>query len=295
MFKTILIGVDGRQGGRDAIALARELAAPGASFTLAHAYGLMISKGSAAALPIERAESMELLARERELAGIDAALAVHARWPPGRMLHQVAEEHGADLIVVGSTRHALIGRVLLGDDTMAALDGAPCAVAIAPGGFAQMPRRLHRVGVGYDGSPESAHGLKTARLIAAAHDAKVTACSIVSLQQVKDEKPVPADWPTEIDELVQRRTRELAQIEGVDGVVAYGGPREELAMLARDLDLLVVGSRGYGPIGRLVHGSVSRYLVRHAGCSLLVLPRSAEVSSEPGLDRDVPATVAIAG
>jgi hypothetical protein len=36
MFGTVLVGVDGRDGGRDAIALAQELAAPDAVITLAH-------------------------------------------------------------------------------------------------------------------------------------------------------------------------------------------------------------------------------------------------------------------
>jgi hypothetical protein len=39
MFENIGIGVDGRHGGRDAIALAKRLTAPGASFTLAHVAG----------------------------------------------------------------------------------------------------------------------------------------------------------------------------------------------------------------------------------------------------------------
>lgn len=58
-------------------------------------------------------------------------------------------------------------------------------------------------------------------------------------------------------------------------MVTYGGPREELVGSARTLDLLIVGSRNYGPLGRLIHGSVSRYLVGHASCPLLVLPRAA--------------------
>jgi len=41
------------------------------------------------------------------------------------------------------------------------------------------------------------------------------------------------------------------------------------------VQLLVVGSRGYGPMKRLILGSTSDYLQRHARCSLLVLPRSA--------------------
>ena len=63
----------------------------------------------------------------------------------------------------------------------------------------------------------------------------------------------------------------------------YGGPREELARFGDDLDLLVVGSRGHGPLGRVFHAGVSDYLARHAPCPLLIMPR--------GLDRTDPADV----
>jgi len=51
----------------------------------------------------------------------------------------LAQERAADLIVVGSSRHAFLGRILLGDDARESLDGAPCAVAIAPHEFAGSP------------------------------------------------------------------------------------------------------------------------------------------------------------
>ena len=60
----------------------------------------------------------------------------------------------------------------------------------------------------------------------------------------------------------------------------YGLAGEELAAFGEHVDLLVVGSRGYGPVRRLVLGSTSEYLERHARCSLLVLPR-AEASLTP--------------
>jgi hypothetical protein len=53
-----------------------------------------------------------------------------------------------------------------------------------------------------------------------------------------------------------------------------GVPEKTSPRLSYEVDLLVVGSRGYGPAGRLFHGSVSNYLVRHAACPLLVLPRA---------------------
>ena len=281
VFTNILIGVDGRQGGRDAIALARSLASPEATFTLAHAYRLVPGMGAAEALPVERMQSHELLERECDLAGLKADLVTRGQHPVGHMLHELAEERGVDLIVVGSARPALLGRVLLGDDARAALDGTPCALAAAPRGFAQLPHELRHLGVGYDGSPESEHALTVARELAeTSPGAMISAYWIVSLQHVRDEKPIPADWPREIDELIERRAQALAQIGDVHGVVTYGGPREELAQFGKDLDLLIVGSRGYGPLGRLIHGSVSRYLVGHASCPLLVLPRAAAQQSD---------------
>jgi nucleotide-binding universal stress UspA family protein len=64
--------------------------------------------------------------------------------------------------------------------------------------------------------------------------------------------------------------------------VVDGGPREELTKLADRVDLLIVGSRGYGPVGSVFHGSVSSYLERHAASALLVLPRDLDESPSSG-------------
>ena len=67
----------------------------------------------------------------------------------------------------------------------------------------------------------------------------------------------------------------IAELGGVTPLAGYGPPVEVLASYSESVDLLVVGSRGYGPIGRLVHGSTSDELARSARSALLVLPRSA--------------------
>jgi len=286
MFKNVLVGVDGRQGGRDAIALARQLASSDGGLTLAHVCAPFLGRGAVESLPWQRAEAQRLLERERDRAAVDADLAVGDPFPVGPGLHGLAEQRRADLLVVGSTRHALLGRVLMGDDCRASLDGAPCAIAIAPRGYALAPHRLERVGVGYDASPESEHALTAAREIARRHAGEINVLWVVSLQNVREEKPIPADWPSAVDELIDRHAARLARLQDVHGVVTYGGPREELVQFGKDLDLLVVGSRGYGPVGRLVHGSVSGYLVGHATCPLLVLPRGTlAVAPPPEVER----------
>ena len=55
-------------------------------------------------------------------------------------------------------------------------------------------------------------------------------------------------------------TDRLTSLEGVEGRVASGVPGEELAAFGGEVDLLVVGSRGYGPVRRLMLGSTSQHL-----------------------------------
>jgi len=156
MFENVLIGVDGRRGGRDAIALARRLGGPGATFTLAH-----VDTGPRSRWGHHIAEerifdrSASMLAAERERAAIPAAIVCVAGIAPARGLHDLARERAADLIVVGSSRHALLGRILLGDDARASLAGAPCAIAIAPHGYAESLMPLDEIGTGDHGSPEA--------------------------------------------------------------------------------------------------------------------------------------------
>ncbi len=145
MFKNVLVGVDGRPAGRDAIALAARLTDPEGKLTLAHVYHDVLSPLHAATpgfLPTEREASHELLERERAAANVSADLRSIVSMSPAAGLHQQAEDQNADLLVVGSCRRGPFGRVMLGDDTHAALNGAPCAVAVAFHGYAEHPTPL---------------------------------------------------------------------------------------------------------------------------------------------------------
>jgi Universal stress protein family len=103
----------------------------------------------------EYVHARALLQAAREEAGVRGELRWSPCTPPGRGLHELAEMLGSDLLVVGSCERGLFGRVMVGNDTRAALDGAPCAVAIAPAGYAEHPAPIGKIGVAYDGSPDS--------------------------------------------------------------------------------------------------------------------------------------------
>lgn len=281
MFDNVLVGVDGRPNGRDAIELARHLVAPEGRLTLAHVRDGRLHPAHAitpSMLEEERRASEELLERERTEAGVEAELVSVVALSPGRGLHEQAQQQQADLIVVGSTSRGPFGRAMLGDDTRAALNGAPCAVAIAAAGYDEAPAPLAKIGVAYNESPESEVALNVARELGARTRALVTALEVVAIPTYAYTGLIVPPVEESIDEMLTRANTRLQELEGVDAKAVYGLTGEELAAFGDEVDLLVTGSRGYGPVRRLVLGSTSEYLQRHARCSLLVLPRGSEKS-----------------
>ncbi len=276
MFNNAVIGVDDGTRAQDAITLARLLLAPDGKLALAHVHGgdprmrtLNPEYGVA-----ERAETGELLKQVRSEAGVEAELLSVGSLSVGRGLHKIVAHHGADLLVLGSHRHSMFGRITLSDHLGEALNGATCPVAIAPGGYADRASGLSSVGVGYDGSPESEHALQLGRRLASTTGAKLSAFQVVGF--VYDDRPSRAN----VERAIARAEERLAALGGVEPHAAFGDNAEELALYGASVDLLIVGSRGYGPVGSLVHGSTSRRLAHISRGALLVLTRSAAGDDE---------------
>src|SRR3954471_9665517 len=229
MFKRIVVGVDGREGGRDAVALASLLVAGGGKLTLAYVvardpHTYRGTSGAPEASDGGRAEA--LLKAVRAQTGVEARLRWYGSSSVGRGLHELCGVIGADLLVVGSSRRGLLGRVLIGDDTSAALNGAPCAIAIAPSNYSQQPGTSREIGVGYDGSPESEYALSVARALAVAWAAKLSALEVVSLPSYAFVGPGAADNAPHC--LVEDALERIADLGGVEPHAAYGQPAEEL-------------------------------------------------------------------
>jgi nucleotide-binding universal stress UspA family protein len=306
MFENVIAGVDGRPGGRDAIALARVLLSPQGRLALAHVSAVHGFPGSTQTVSEERewsvapasptaapasptsaptrprsggegrrgGDALALLERERDAAGVEAELMSVRASSPGRGLHELAEREHADVLALGSSHRGFLGRVLLGDDTRAALEGAPCAVAVAPAGYTSSQHSIATIGVGYDGSAESVAALARARELADALGAKVRVLQVVQVIGTTYLGYGGAALGAAIATMLADAEAEVAGLEGVEGEAVVGLPGEALAELGEHVDLLIVGSRGYGPVRYLILGSTSRHLVRHARCPLLVLPRT---------------------
>jgi len=277
MFEKVVVGVDGRVSGRDAIALAAQLTEPGGSMALAHVYP-GIHKRSHAILPgmaeADREAALELLGEERSKAGVEAEIVPVEAPAPGRGLHEESERQDADLLVLGTCRHGIVGRAVLGNDTRAAINGAPCAIALAPLGYAEHPKAIRTIGVGYDGSPESEAALGAAKELAKGSHAKLRARHVVSIPYSGVIGPVGLG----LGEMIEDAQEHMEALPGVQGDAVYGLTGEELATFGAECDLLIVGSRGYGPLRRVMLGSTAINLQSRARGPLLILPRGTRYS-----------------
>jgi nucleotide-binding universal stress UspA family protein len=304
MFEEIVVGVNEGEGGLDALALAKNLGAPGATLNLAYVLGsgpyvgvgpakeYAADASSRSIEEFERRRAVQILETARDRAdlprtGLALELYCLTALSVGRALHTLAEAQRADLIVLGSSRRRGLDRVLIGDDTRDGLNGAPAPVAVAPAGYAPHAHRIHTIGVGYDASPESLHAVQVARALAKQYGAKLSALTAVSTPTATF-GPGRLALAEAIDALLRNARERIAALGDIEPHAAYGAASTELTTFSGSVDLLIVGSRGYGPVGRLVHGSTSTQLARTAHCPLLVVPRAGDTTEEqtPGSHSD---------
>ena len=283
----IVAGFDNSPSGYDAVALARRLSAvTDARLIVAYIYTEVLSA-------IDIVPPPELVAQRRDeaLRTVERASIVldgFERWErvayaserAARGLHEVADRAGAELIVVGSTHRHGLGRVVPGATGERLLHGSACPIAIAPAGWRGVA--IEAIGAGFDGSQESLAALAPAPTLADATGASLRALS--AFEAPNPANPVYAvtgHGYTEImGELREMRRAQLDQAVAVlpirvdaDGRVIEGEAAEVLAAESERLDLLVLGSRGYGALRATLAGSVTHALAGTSRCPLVLVPR----------------------
>lgn len=296
MFRRIVVGFEDTAEGRDALALASAMGgAAEAELVLCLVYPVPYYYP----LPYyyAPAENHEEMRRSAEgvLERADNALpaGVRARHKPiadfsaAKGLQAVAQEEHAELIVIGSTTKGPVARVTTGTVGERLLHGSPCGVAVAPKGYAAEGASLEVVGVAFDGSQDSKVAVEAAEPIARAAGARLRVYTVVP--------PFPA-WSlgaAMASTTEQERAREYfrkaldAIVDGIDPalgadpVLLDGDPAEALRDEAEGLSLLVMGSRRYGPLRRVLLGSVSSALLRESPCPVLVTPRAEREPVQP--------------
>ena len=91
---------------------------------------------------------------------------------------------------------------------------------------------------------------------------------------------VEGEHRVQAEAALRRQVAELGTDVAIEAEVFIGEPAEALTTVSGNLDLLVMGSRGYGPLKAVLLGGVSRQVAAQAHCPVIVLPRGVRAPLE---------------
>ncbi len=288
---TVVVGHDGSDSGDDAVTLGAQLAhATGAALVVVSVFPqenpIGVGRVDAEWVGYLREQAEEVSATARRFLderGVSADFRVVGSSSAAHGLHDVAEQTGASTIVVGSARHGARRRISPGSTGERLLHGAICPVAVAPRGWRERApdEAVRRIGVAYVDVPEAREALKVAAGLVERTKASLTLYTVVA-PRAEIFAPVTG---RDAEEAFMGAVRDAARaaldealaslpFEAADELLE-GDVVDELAALDdHECDLLVCGSRGYGPVRRVLLGGVARKLTRRAACPVMVVPHA---------------------
>jgi nucleotide-binding universal stress UspA family protein len=302
MTKPILVGYEAGRGDRAPL----EFGLAAASFTSAPLIVAAVHRSAAGPggvgegvveeqLEEGPGESLDHLAEELREQGVDADCRSLPGTSAARALHDAAEELGAGLLVVGSTERGGSGRVVAGSTAQRLMHGAPCPIAVVPRSW-RRGDGLRKIGVGYVDTAEGHNALDNALALARRSEAKLRVLNAAK------ERPITGTFgggdvltpATRYEELasairvpaeraVEAATSGVGDVE-IEPDVSVGDPADFLIAASGQVDLLICGSRGYGPARAVLLGGVSRRVVREARCPVIVLARGVDTGLEALVD-----------
>lgn len=143
-----------------------------------------------------------------------------------------------------------------------------------------MIQQYQNILVAVDGSDESEKAFKKAVNVAKRNDANLVLAHIIDTRAFQSISSFDDELANQATTMAKQTLAELTTlaknlgVEKITQVVKYGAPK---TILAKDLpseyqiDLIMVGATGLNAVERLLIGSVSEYIIRHAHCDVLVV------------------------
>ncbi|MGZ8649042.1 MAG: universal stress protein [Solirubrobacteraceae bacterium] len=232
--------------------------------------------------------------------GHDAVERVTAAGSVGSGLHDAGQHERTGLLVLGPAHRGAVGRVLVGSTAATFLHGAPCPVAVPPRDYHAPQGALGRIGVAFVDTEDGHEALRGAAALARRAGAQLRILAVAELGVPPEALVMPgygarrlvADRHEAAESATQRAAQSLQEGLDVETVVIDGDPVSALTTASTDLDLLVCGSRSYGPLAAVMFGSVSGRLLHRAASPLLVIPRGRERRLESLLENSSTAGLA---
>ncbi|MDX6584016.1 MAG: hypothetical protein QOI10_3200 [Solirubrobacterales bacterium] len=291
MQRKIVIGYDLEHGGSDALRLGRLFAEvlagqPIVFSALPWPRYLMGLEHLQKQVDVGMHDRFDVIRDELQDLGVEPQAVAVASPSAAEALHEFAEREGAAMVVLGSCHRGPLGRTLAGSVGESLMHGASCAISIAPHGYAERSQApLLRIAVAFDGSAEAWPALETGIGLAERCHARLTVISVAdypSYGYAAAWSVLTAEDITDYEEEEKRRLLDLALgripagLES-EGRLLTGDAGSVLSEVSGGFDLIVTGSRAYGPLRRTLLGSTTRKLIRDSACPVLVLPRAVGV------------------
>ncbi|MBK4217653.1 universal stress protein [Paracoccus caeni] len=289
-----LVGYSADKGGAEALLLASLLARSSSSgIDAVTVLPETWDHPSPAKVDVEYAEFLDrhaekALATARKSVPEDIPAQFHARHADstGEGLTKAAQELGAQMIVLGSSRKAPMSRFQEGVVASELLRSAPLPVALAPRGYAPEGQRITRVTCAVSASDASIPLAHRACDLARSLNASLRLASFV----VRDRQMYPSIAGYDAEHMISNRIR--SEAEALYGrirkewqgelpfeTVIGDGPNWRQAVNSIDWDpqeVLLIGSSRLGALMRVFVGSNSGKILRHAPVPRIILPRLAE-------------------
>jgi nucleotide-binding universal stress UspA family protein len=196
---------------------------------------------------------------------------------PAVEIAESAQAHGADLVIVGASRHGLLDR-FIGEETaarVAQLGNIPLLMASA--GMLRLPRRI---AVAMDLDPSQLGDLPPLLSILGS-GATVTCVHVQASEEFpgSDSPAFARAYESAVAESFDVTQKSISKVPGLraDLVRLRGDPGTELLRYAEraKVELLILGLRRHYGLRRLLGGGVALKVLREATCSVLIVPETS--------------------
>ena len=210
-----------------------------------------------------------------------------SRSAPAGLL-ELAERHGANVIVLGSSSHGPFGHIALGSVTDRLVHSSPVTLALAPRGYrCKRDQKVVRATAAYGGSGSADDLVVAAATVAARNSASLRIASFAVWARpaytttlgTDSEDGVLDEWTATMERAASNAVEAVEGLGAVPPVEAVIGRGSSWAEAIDDIgwnegDVLVVGSSELGPVAQVFLGSRATKILRHSPAPTFVVPRT---------------------
>jgi nucleotide-binding universal stress UspA family protein len=217
---------------------------------------------------------------------LDISRIVHSSSSISHGLMELVDQHGADLVVVGSSSSGLLGRIALGSVTERLVHTSKVPVALAPRGYPASPVPVQRLTAAYGGAADAVGLIATSAELAEQWKVQLRIASFTvqplpifggSVDRFAEDLVVRQWTSKTTDAAIEQlnAARATVSIPDVDVVTGVGAEwRDAVESVAWETgDVLLLGSGAAGPMAQVFLGTAASKILRHAPVPVMIMPK----------------------